>query len=534
MKRTKYNKMAVDFGTSNTIVAFWDDEKNDVVLHHIPDVTLPFYFHNGERTMEIPYVPSIIYYSDSRTRFIGYQVIEKSLERSHGTFRWIKAYIQNKRKMKYLLPDGVWIDYFQAGQDFLENLILYAIESGHVDPDSCEVAFSVPVEAFSHYTEWLSSVCMNIGIKRYRFIDEASASIFGYNASLNPGDIFFIFDFGGGTLDCSIVKIEGHIEDGQGCRILGKAGCHVGGRTIDIWLYRELLRRTSLYDIDVGQASGLIMLEVEKLKERLSREEKVEYNIFHPSSHIHLHGTLYRSEFEELLRKNSFYEDIIQTVERALKDARARGITEKDIREVLLIGGTSQIPSVIELVKKIFGEKVRTYRPYDAVARGACRFLTDSMEGLYDYIQHDYAIKYYDPLTKTHKFVPLVSKGTPYPVDITSRMLNIQAVWNGQRFFSIDIYEIAEKGIVATGKGEIVQNPQGEWIYERNPERMGTRYWLNEENPLIIEADPPAEKGVDRFTISFRVDRNKKLLINVWDVKRKTYLYKDYPVVKIK
>ena len=526
--------MAVDFGTSNTIVAFWDDEKNDVVLHHIPDVTLPFYFYHEGKMIEIPYIPSIIYYPDSKTRFIGYQVIERSLERSHGTFRWIKAYIQTKRKMKYMLSDGTGIDYFKAGQDFLENLVLYAQESGHVDPDSCEVAFPVPIEAFGYYTEWLSSVCMNIGIKRYRFIDESSASIFGYNANLKPGDVFFIFDFGGGTLDCSIVKIEDHIEDGQGCRILGKAGCHVGGRTIDIWLYKELLKRSGLYDIDVGRASGLIMMEVEKIKERLSSESEVEYDILHRSSGIHLKGVFYREELETLLKINSFYEDIYETIERALNDAKERGFTREDIKEVLLIGGTSQIPSILREVKKIFGDKAKTYRPYDAVARGACRYLTDSMEGLFDYIQHDYAIRYYDPVTGTYRFVSLISKGTTYPVDISSGGLNIQAVWNGQRFFSIDIYEIAEEGIVSTGKGEIVQNPQGEWIYERSPERVGTEYWLNEDNPLIIEADPPAEKGTDRFTISFRVDKSKKLLVSVWDIKKRSYIYKDYPVVRIK
>ncbi len=110
---SRYTKMAIDFGTCNTIVTFWDREQEDFVLHHVPDVTLPFRFRQDGKEKEIPYIPSMIYYENRFTNYIGFQMMEKALENSQGAFRWIKAYIQQGRNMQYPLSDGSRVDYFQ-------------------------------------------------------------------------------------------------------------------------------------------------------------------------------------------------------------------------------------------------------------------------------------------------------------------------------------------------------------------------------------------------------------------------------------
>lgn len=257
-----YNRMAVDFGTSNTIVAFWNQARNDVDLYGVPDVSRPFRFRQDGREFEIPSIPSQIYYQDANTTFIGRQVAAKAIERSRGSFRWMKPYIQERRRIRYPLEDGTQIDHFQAGRDFLDKLLAFAAQSGHVDMSACEVAFSVPVEAFEDYTDWLSGACSAIGIRRFRFIDESRACIFGYDAHLQRGDLFLIFDLGGGTLDISVVRIEEQVGDrGHGCRVMGKAGCGIGGRNIDGWLYAELLRRAKLQPVDARPASAVFMAE---------------------------------------------------------------------------------------------------------------------------------------------------------------------------------------------------------------------------------------------------------------------------------
>ena len=288
MKSSRYQKMAIDFGTSNTVVAFWNEEKHDVDLHTVPGVSLPFMFEQDGQNIEIPYIPSMISYTDKNTNFIGAQVIDKMLEKSKGSFRWLKAFIQSKRKINYPLPDGTTVDYFKAGRDFLEKIIYFAAESGHIDPASDEVVFTVPVESFEYYTEWLSSTCRDLGIKRYRFLDESSACVFGYDTQLQKKDVFLIFDFGGGTLDVSVIQIEEQVDHGIGCRVMGKAGCRIGGRTIDGWLYGDILKRASMNVLDAREASALFMRGVEEIKESLTNNDEYTYDITHELSGLSL------------------------------------------------------------------------------------------------------------------------------------------------------------------------------------------------------------------------------------------------------
>lgn len=534
MPNYKYSKMAVDFGTSNTVVAFWDEDKEDVVLHHIPDVTLPFRFQHEGKELEIPYIPSQIYYESEKNRHVGYLAMQRSLENGKGLFRWMKAYIRQRRNIKYPIHDGALIDNFQAAEHFLDSVISYASE--HVDISTAEVAFTIPVESFEHYTDWLSGVCPKIGVRRYRFIDESTACIFGYDTHLQTGDIFLIFDFGGGTLDISIIRIEERVEGGKGCRVLGKAGCDLGGRIIDGWIYGELLKRAGKRDVDVRPASGLFMRKVEEIKERLSTEPSSEYEVIHEPTRLRLKGVFHRAELEDLLEEKGLYSAIQETIERALSDVREKGITQKDIKEAILVGGTSQIPSVRRQVRTSFGDRTRSYRAYDAVARGACRYLTKGIESLYDHIQHDYAIKSYNSSKGIHDFITLIPRGTKYPTNHTFKSLTLKAVRNEQRFFGIDIYEIAQKGSVPSGAGEVIFDLNGCIIFETRTgqEGTGTEFWMNEDKPMFIEAIPPGKKGTPRFSVTFRVDSQKRLLVTVRDIETQKLLYDDHPVVKLK
>ncbi len=532
----RYRQMAVDFGTSNTIVAFWDEEKKDVVLHEVEDVTRPFHFEQDGLTHRIPCIPSLIYYENRHTTFVGEQVIAKMLENQQGAFRWMKAYIRSGRKINFSLPDGSAVDFFIAARDFLEKVLLFAAESGRADVQNAEVAFTVPVESFEDYTDWLSETCRELGIKRYRFIDESTACIFGYDTHLQPGDVFSVFDFGGGTLDVSIVRIEEKVDRGRGCRVLGKAGCRIGGRTIDGWLYADLLSRAKVQVVDARPASALFMQQVEQIKEYLSDHTSREYDVEHENSGLRLKGVYHRGELEDLLEKKGFYHDVHETLERAESRSRERGVDRSHIKELLLVGGTSQIPSVRRLVSS-FHRNVRFYRPFDAVARGACRYLTSEIEDLYDHIQHDYAIKSYDRRARTYRFLTLVPRGTRYPTEPEFKKLSLAAVRDQQRFFGIDIFEISEKGATAAGgSGEIMFDLNGQIVFDNggNGGFAGNEFWMNEPNPMFIEAEPLAEGGAKRFSVSFRVCAQKNLRVTVRDLLTHKRLYDDYAVVKLK
>src|SRR5512142_207066 len=218
-------RLAVDFGTSNTVVALWDDTLQQGVPLHIPEFGLLQTVKVGDKEETISLIPSLIHYAPENRTWIGSQVIQRGLRQSPRTFRWMKRYISHRSPNKIRL-DGKELTPYIAGQDFLSSVLVFAAqETGFRDE---EVALSVPVEAFEHYENWLASVAEKAGMPRFRLIDEPSAAALGYGAHIQAGNVYLLFDFGGGTMHAAVVLIEseetaGTPAGGRRCRVLGKA-----------------------------------------------------------------------------------------------------------------------------------------------------------------------------------------------------------------------------------------------------------------------------------------------------------------------
>ena len=146
-------------------------------------------------------IPSLIHYGAGE-RWIGSQVIQKGLEIHPNTYNRMKRYILNRTPG----PNGRPVTYAEAGKDFLTAVLGFAAEQ--LDLGDEEIALTVPVEAFEHYENWLAGVAESVNLPRFRLLDEPSAAALGYGAHIQPGDVYLIFDFGGGTLDVSMVLIE--------------------------------------------------------------------------------------------------------------------------------------------------------------------------------------------------------------------------------------------------------------------------------------------------------------------------------------
>src|SRR5215510_10865811 len=259
-------RLAVDFGTSNTVVARWDDVQQQDVPLHVPDYG-HFYQHGDER---VSVIPSLIHYASDRQRWVGNQILQRNLYRSDRTFGWMKRRIADRHPWKLHL-DGHEIAPADAGRDFLTTVLAFAVADLNLRDE--EVALTVPVEIFEHYEDWLAGVAEAAGLPRFRLIDEPSTAALGYGAHVRPGHVYLMFDFGGGTLDVAIVLIEDEeaASVGRRCRVLGKAGADVGGITIDQWLFQEVLRRNRRHAADdVRAVSNALLVECEQAKERLS------------------------------------------------------------------------------------------------------------------------------------------------------------------------------------------------------------------------------------------------------------------------
>jgi molecular chaperone DnaK (HSP70) len=262
-------RLAVDFGTSNTLIAVWDGEKKEGVPLHLPEFGR-IYQQGGE---EISVIPSLIHYAahPQDRRWIGAQVLQKSLYDSPRTFRWMKRYISHRSPYKVNL-DGRELTPYIAGKDFLTTLLVYASQELNLRDE--EIALTVPVEAYEHYENWLTSAVEATGIKRYRLIDEPSAAALGYGAHIQPGNVYLIFDFGGGTMHSSVILIEPEEvpDKNRRCRVLGKAGKDIGGATVDQWIYEKILHlnRFEAGDETIREISNSLLVECEKVKETLS------------------------------------------------------------------------------------------------------------------------------------------------------------------------------------------------------------------------------------------------------------------------
>src|SRR5262249_13456580 len=148
------------------------------------------------------------------------------------------------------------------------------------------------------------------------------------------------------------------------------------------------------------------------------------------------------------------FTQIDQTIRRALNAARDRGYDEDSVKAVLMVGGSSLIPSVQQTVQRIFGrERVMLKRPLDAVARGAAAFV--AAVDFYDQIQHDYAFRYVDPKKGDYEYRPIVARGTAYPTTEPLARMTIKASHDGQTHLGIAIFELGERR--ATTRGQAVE-----------------------------------------------------------------------------
>lgn len=525
-------RLAIDFGTSNTVLAVWDPQRGEGVPLHIPDY--------GRRSLqgaeEVTVVPSLIHYASDQRRWIGNQVIEKGLNNSRRTFRWMKQYISNRSPIKIRIDERE-LTPFTAGRDFLTSVL--AIASQEIELKNEEVALSVPVEAFEHYENWLAGVAEAAGILRFRLIDEPSAAALGYGAHIQPGNVYLIFDFGGGTLHAAVILMESEevALSGKRCRVLGKAGKTLGGSRLDQWLFAEILQRNGRCDSDedVRQVSTALLVECERLKMQLSFQDSAAITPIPLAGGGALQATFTRSEFEELLDAHDLFAEINQTVRSAINHARERGYSEEDIQAVLMVGGSSQIPSVQRTLRQSFGkEKVFSNRPLDAVARGAAAFVAGV--DFYDHIQHDYAIRFVNPQKGSYDYRVLVNRGTSYPTPDPLARLNIKASYEGQRQLGIAIFEMGQKRASESPSVELVFDPGGAARLVQltaNEQQERTLFWMNENNPTFLLAEPPAGAGEARFEVEFYIDANKRLTLTARDLRTGKLALDQAPVVKL-
>ncbi|MFM7370044.1 MAG: Hsp70 family protein, partial [Sphaerospermopsis kisseleviana] len=275
--------IAIDFGTSNTVITRWNPVTQQPETLTLPGLSL-------QQSLNPPLIPSLVYVeaaSESKV-LVGQQVRDRGLDLKddnrffRGFKRGIGADIQG------FLPelDGEIVTFEKIGKWFLTRVIeeLTLIEGGL---DS--LVLTVPVDSFEAYRHWLGKVFQALPVEQVRMLDEPTAAALGYG--LTAQENLLVIDFGGGTLDLSLVRLDQQVQTNtkpvgfllkwgnkslaedskqkvKTARVLAKAGQNLGGTDIDNWIVDYFVKTKGL------PVNSIITRLAERVKIQLSTQNK--------------------------------------------------------------------------------------------------------------------------------------------------------------------------------------------------------------------------------------------------------------------
>ena len=515
--------VAIDFGTTNTVVSFLE-----------PDTQSPktIRFSAISRLLkgagnEVPVIPTLVFVNGAGQLILGEQVRSQRLGLSQPD-RLFKSF---KRDLAAdFQPPDRHIDeqrYSIAGisEQFLRS-IWQQLQQQQIEPS--HVVLTVPVGAFDRYLGWFREVASRLSGADVQLVDESTAAALGYAVS-HPDALVLVVDFGGGTLDLSLVRTLGASKDSDGRRadVLAKADAYVGGEDIDRWIVEDYLHQIGSSREAVGAIGWQTLLEIaERLKVRLSTTEEVKESWLDETTFMSYELRLTRSHLEDILETRQLLEQVRQSLDEVIAIAMTKGIHKSEIEQVLLVGGSCLIPAVQRLIESYFGrQRVKVDKPFEAVCHGA---LAIGSMWVADYLRHSYAIRLWEPHTRTYSYFPLFEPGDRYPCQ-RSEPLILQAAIEGQTDLRLDIGEVA----VIT-QSEIKYDEQGRMM--SLPMRQQERYRSLEsqhEQVCVAHLNPPGQTGSDRISVQFAVTEQRVLIATVRDLLTQQILVERGAIAKL-
>ncbi len=514
------NAYAIDFGTSNTVITRWNRATEQGEIVAIPEFS--------QNILALPpVIPSLLYVEDAEAEktLIGQQVRDRGLDLANNNrcFRSFKRGIATD--IQGFLPelDGVNLSFEQIGEWFFKETLANIPTNSEEKIDS--LVLTVPVDSFEAYRLWLSDLSQSLSIEQIRIIDEPTAAALGYGAA--DQKLLLVIDFGGGTLDLSLIRLAENTSQNQGfilkwgkkvlgensaqkpkiARVLAKAGKNLGGSDIDNWLVDYFVNQQGL------EASSLVTRLAERLKIKLSDSTEAQEVYFNDETLESYELSLTRDRFKLILQENQFFTQLDDLMNLVLQQARRNGVEKEDIESVLLVGGTVQIPAVQDWVKQYFPEtKIKCDRPLTAIATGALQ-VAQGIE-IQDFLYHSYGIRYWNRREKCHSWHPLIKSGQPYPMQQPVEIFLGASVANQP---SIELI-IGELGAETTST-EVYFD--GDRLVTRNLGENTTQVKpLNDSDGArtIARLDPLGNPGSDRLKLQFFVNETGYLCLTVEDI----------------
>ncbi|OWY64472.1 molecular chaperone DnaK [cyanobacterium TDX16] len=366
--------VGIDLGTTNSCVAVMEGGKPTVIANA-----------EGFRT-----TPSVVAYAKNGDRLVGQIAKRQAVMNPENTFYSVKRFIGRKHEevthetteVSYkVLRDSsgnVKLDCPAAGKQFAPEEIsaqvlrkLVEDASKYLGETVTQAVITVPAYFNDSQRQATKDAGKIAGIEVLRIINEPTAASLAYGFDKKSNETILVFDLGGGTFDVSILEVGDGVFE-----VLATSGdTHLGGDDFDkkiVDYLAEEFRRSEGIDLRKDrQALQRLTEAAEKAKIELSSVTQAEINLpFITATQDgpkHLDMTLTRAKFEELC--SDLIDRCRVPVENAMRDAK---LDKSAINEVVLVGGSTRIPAVQEVVKRVLGrDPNQSVNPDEVVAVGA-------------------------------------------------------------------------------------------------------------------------------------------------------------------
>ena len=364
--------IGIDLGTTNSVVAVMEGGEPVVITNE-----------EGGRT-----TPSVVAFTKDGNRLVGQVAKRQAVTNPENTLYSIKRFMGRRYeevsgeikqvpfKVEKAGNGDVRID--AQGKQYsppeISAMVLQKLKKAAEDYLGASVdkaVITVPAYFNDAQRQATKDAGKIAGLEVMRIVNEPTAAALAYGLDKKKDEIIVVFDFGGGTFDVSVLEVgEGVVEVKS-----TNGDTHLGGDDVDEalikWIIDEFKKDQGIDLTSDKMALQRLKEAGEKAKIELSSAMETEINLpfitADASGPKHLVMKLTRTKFENLVEP--LLKKLMGPVEQAIKDA---GLTAKDIQEIVLVGGSTRIPKVQQMVKDYFGkEPNKTVNPDEVVALGA-------------------------------------------------------------------------------------------------------------------------------------------------------------------
>lgn len=510
--------IALDFGTTNTVLSVWNSSLGTAETVSLDGLSVKI--ADG-----IYVVPSVLYVQCGAplSYYVGREVAERGGGTSSGRYfhNFKRKFAEPATSVEVYpaLVDGAAFPSRRVCELFLTR-IFEKLRKNYVDVE--QLVATVPISSYEKFREWYRLFLEeHFPEARIRLVDESTAAAIGYGATTAESYIALV-DIGGGTTDVSVVKIPEFSSTDDHAYVVAKDGAYLGGADVDGWLLQFVADKLSIADTVLRENNQSLLKEAERVKIALSDKTEERFSFFDVDELRTYELVVTRWELENILSNKSFYIRLGRTMRNCVSSAdRERGIAAGNIERVVAVGGTCNVPSVMQRIREAFpNNEVCSDRPYDAVAAGALNYVMGF--NLVDHILRSYAI-YGVRANGESYFRPLFLAKTAYPSETVTIAMS-PSVHDQQRI-EIKVAELRSLSV-------------DEVLFTHNGLQVGFEHVdeyqiMNEHSPAVIRLDPPGARGVTRLKASFFIDENKTLKVTVYDILKKSCVLRDYTLVKV-